>query len=81
MEIVDHKNDHVFEQAELRDETVDHRFPVEIGRWCQLLDERVRTGRGTQRVDHGEPKPLRILLAPLHGHPRDSICKPRVFEP
>ena len=81
VQIVDDEHDRLFQRAELREETLDDRFPVELRRRRQLLDERIGAGGAAQLLDDREPEPLGISLVPLDGDPRDPVGKSRIIDP
>ena len=68
MHVVDDQPDPVPQRAQVRQQPLDDRPPVQIRRRGQGPDER-RTGRrGPQRVGHRGPEPPRIVILLLHRH-------------
>ena len=73
LQVVEDEQHRFFQRAELRDETLDHGFAVELRRRRQLLDERIGADGGAQLLDHREPEPLGISLTAFDGDPGDVV--------
>ena len=79
MQVIDHQQDRRLERAELLDQPLDERVPVEGRCGLDLLDEVAE--RGAELGNDRQPEALRVPLVPLDGHPRDRVAQARVFDP
>ena len=74
VEIVDHQLERLLEPLELGQQPLDDRRAGEARRRTDPLDDLV-AGRIGERVDQGEPEPLRVALAALDRDPGDGLIR------
>src|SRR2546421_3033683 len=81
MEVVDDQYDGLGVLGDLRQDAVDYLVHVGYSgrRWRRLTSCRAR--RAADRVEHGAPEPLFVLLVALDGHERDPTKLPRMVSP
>ena len=75
MEIVDHQLERLLEPLELGQQPLDDDRAGEARRRADPLDDLV-AGRIGERVDQGEPEPLRVAFAALDRDPGDGLVRP-----
>ncbi len=73
VEVVDHQYDGLLEPVEAGQQRLDDAVPAEGGGRADALDQALLVHRAGQRIDHGQPEVLRVLLVALDRHPGHGI--------
>jgi hypothetical protein len=81
VQVVDDEEEGSAGRRDLGEDLVHHGAAVEAGGHDRRLRGVPGTGRGTDRVQQGQPEQLRVLLARPYGHERDTAVLSRPVDP